>query len=155
MTLRAILTLLISTAAVAADSGGGLTVKDAWIPEAPPVARVVAAYMELVNAGTQEAVVVGATSPDFGHIEMHRTIERDGVARMVAEPELAVPAGGRVTLRPRGLHLMLMEPKRALRAGDTVEIDLVLRGGGTVKAVPAVRAGAPAAATGGHEHHHP
>lgn len=153
MNLRAILTLLISTAAVAANAGGALTVKDAWIPEPPPVARVMAAYMQLVNGGVQEAVVVGATSGAFGHIEMHRTVERDGVARMVAEPELAVPAGGSVTLERRGLHLMLMEPQRALRAGDTVEIDLQLRDGSTVRAVAPVRAGSPPAAAG-HEHPH-
>jgi copper(I)-binding protein len=153
MILRTLAVLLTGLGTLAAQAGGGLAAEDAWVPEAPPVARVMAAYMQLVNGGAQEAVVVGATSSDFGHIEMHRTVERDGVARMVAEPELAVPAGGSVKLERGGLHLMLMEPKRALRAGDTVEIGLQLRDGSTVKAVAAVRAGAPAAGHGEREHH--
>ena len=153
MTLRALLMLLMTTAAVSAHAGGGLVVKDAWIPEAPPVARVMAAYLQLVNGGAQEVVIVGATSGDFGHIEMHRTVEKDGVARMEAQPELAVAPGGRVTLEPRGLHLMLMEPRRTLRAGDTVDIGLRLKDGGTVQAAAEVRATVPAAG-GGHDHHH-
>lgn len=98
---------------------------DGWIREAPPVARVRAGYLVLENTGATDRVVTGARSEAFGAIEIHTMAEGEGgTMRMRRVPELVVPAGGRVELRPGGLHLMLFRPQQPLAAGDTVEVVL-------------------------------
>jgi hypothetical protein len=108
--------------------------------------------MSLANDGAAPVVVAGAGSPDFARVEIHRTVDAQGVARMQAQPALAVAPGTTLILAPGGLHLMLIEPKRRLAAGDRVDIELRLDDGRRVGTVAEVRGGAAPAA--GHEHHH-
>ena len=51
---------------------------------------------------------------------IHRTIVKDGVARMVHASRIELPPKASLIFAPGGYHLMLMNPKPALRAGDTV-----------------------------------
>ncbi|MCU0970318.1 MAG: copper chaperone PCu(A)C [Gammaproteobacteria bacterium] len=134
-----------------ANAGPALTIRGAWIPEAPATASVQAAYMELVNDGSVPLVVVGAQSSDFGRVEMHRTIQAAGVARMEAQQRLPIDAGARLVLTPGGLHLMLIEPKRRLVAGDRVGIELRLEDGTPVSTTAEVRSDGPSA---DHDHRH-
>lgn len=135
-------------------AGPALTVKAAWIREAPPSARVQAAYMELANEGSTRLVVTGASSPDFARIEIHRTVDAQGIVRMERQPVVAIEPGTTLVLGPGGLHLMLIEPKRRLAAGDRVDIELRLEDGSRVGAVADVRSGAAPATGHEHQHHH-
>lgn len=146
----ALLLACLWTGSACADSA--LTVRDAWIREAPPGARVQAAYMELVNTGTSPVVVVGGRSPDFAQVEMHRTVQSGDAARMEAQGELRVEPGATLTLAPGGLHLMLIEPRRRLLAGDRVEVDLLIENRGPTQVSAEVRGSAETAAA--HDHHH-
>ena len=60
-----------------------LIAENAWISEAPPVSRVMVAYMTLKNTGPQEIEIVRAESDLYSSIEFHETIHQDGMARMV------------------------------------------------------------------------
>jgi hypothetical protein len=131
-----------------------LVVRDAWIPEAPPAAAVQAGYMELVNLGASPLVVVGGRSPDFAHVEIHRTVQSGGGARMEAQGALRIEPGATLTLAPGGLHLMLIEPTRRLVAGDTVDVELQLEEGDPARASAEVRAAVPVPASHDHRHHH-
>jgi len=141
------LSLVLNTA----QAAPALLVRDAWIPEAPPVARVQAAYMALVNEGAGPVAIVGASSPEFDAVEMHRTVEREGAMRMEAQPTLRIEPGATLNLAPGGLHLMLIGPKRPLVAGDRVAIELRLEGGAVILATAEVRR---ADAGADHAHHH-
>lgn len=79
-------------------------------------------YLRIDNPGSQPIRLLQVQSDDFGSIEVHRTEVVDGVSRMREVDDLSVPAGGAVVLEPGGMHLMLMQPRRALRAGDSVVI---------------------------------
>lgn len=103
-----------------------LEVNDAWVRQAPPTAKVLAAYMTLNNPGPQAIIVSGASSPQFEHVEIHRTEVVDGVARMIPQQQLKLPPAGIVVLEPGGLHLMLIDAKQPLAEGDKVRIDLRL-----------------------------
>ena len=138
----------------AAAADPALTIRGAWIPEAPPTARVQAAYMELVNEGALPVVVVGGRSPDFAEVEMHRTVQDAQGARMEPQKELRVEAGTTLRLAPAGLHLMLIEPKRRLVAGDKVDIELRLKDERSVVGSAEVRAAAPPVAEHDHRHGH-
>jgi hypothetical protein len=118
---------------------GDLAARDAWVREAPPGAPVMAAYLTIENRGKQADRLVAVASTDFPQTEIHNMREQNGVLRMYAIDALPVPAGGQVTLAPGGLHLMLMKPRRALRAGDTVKLELRFASGARLTVDATVR----------------
>ena len=140
------LAFLVASTAGAAPT---LSVEDPWVKEGPPSARVLAGYMTIRNGSSQTQTIIGVSSPAFAMVEMHRTEIQDGMARMVEQERLEVPASGQVSLEPGGYHLMLMGANRPLREGDTVEISLQPENGEPVVVQAPVRK-----ATLGTHHHH-
>jgi len=129
--------LLLSTAIQAA----GLTVENRWVREAPPTATALAGYMVIRNGGDRERELVAAESPAFGKVMLHRTVMEEGMAKMIHQPSIAIPAGGSVTFEPNGYHLMLMKPREPLKAGDAVDITLKFKDGATLPLSFEVRKG--------------
>lgn len=106
-----------------------LVVKYAWIPEAPPVTPVMAAFMEIENNSNHPAEIVSISSKDFGRVEMHLSKEENGIARMIPQKTLVIPARGKLTLEHGSYHLMLFKPQRRLKDGDTTELVFKLASG--------------------------
>lgn len=109
---------LFTTASIQASEPVKIT--DAWIPEAPPVVKVMAGYLKITNASKNDIVITQVKSADFETVEIHQTVEKDGMARMLKQDKLVVPAGSEVVFQRGGLHLMLINKKRALKKGDKV-----------------------------------
>ena len=143
-----ILTLALLTTTVYATQAN---INNAWIAEAPPVSKVMAAYMVIKNPGTEALQILDAESTDFGKIEFHRTVHENGMARMNRQPSLVVPANGELTLEPGGYHMMLFRPARTLRAGDTSKLNFTLKNGEKMQVEAVVK---KAAMEESHEHHH-
>ena len=118
-----------------------VTVRGAWIREAPPNARVLAGYATVANASTLERRIVGASSPAFGRVELHTMTHEGGVMRMRPLESLVLPAGGEAKLAPGSDHLMLMEPAKPVRVGDRIAVTFELDDGSNVQSEFEVRAG--------------
>jgi len=101
-----------------------ITVKNAWIREAPPTAQRLAAYMVIENNSKHAIALNSASSPDFRIVEIHRTKMDNGIAHMIKQAHVQILPGESLTLEPGSYHLMLMQPLRALRAGDSVILSL-------------------------------
>lgn len=144
------LLLLVPLALMGAAGSGPLVVHEAWIREAPPNAMALAGYLSIENQGAHERALVAVRSPAFGRVELHRSIQEGGVAKMVPQDSMPIPAGGTLVLRPGDYHLMMMHPTHRLHAGDTVEATLRFDDGSTLEAAFEVRSGRG----GMHEHHH-
>ncbi|GIX21460.1 MAG: hypothetical protein KatS3mg121_0243 [Gammaproteobacteria bacterium] len=140
--------LLLFAGAVLADPP--LRFLQARLYEAPPGVETLAAYFTIENPGSADRVLRRFRSDDFARVELHETRLEDGVAHMVPVPALTVPAGGRVALAPGGLHLMLIEPKRPLRAGDHFLLEIEEADGTLHQLLLPLRRREDA---GGHEHH--
>ncbi len=110
-----------------------LVVSDAWVREAPPGSRMLAAYLALKNTEPRLRVVRSIRSADFQRVEIHRSTHEQGMMRMQHLDKLRLAPGQLVHMRPGSLHLMLIGPKRTLRAGDVVEFELVAEDGETVR----------------------
>ena len=123
----------------AASEQAGVSVRDAWVREAPPGMTMMAGYMELRNNSSRPQVLVAARSSGFESVTIHRTIVKDGIARMVHAPQIELAANASLIFAPGSYHLMLMNPKRTLRAGDAVVVDLEFRGGLVLPATFEVR----------------
>ena len=152
-TVALVLTLaaFISFARSEEVTAGGLAVISAWARATPPGADVGAAYVTIENRGDIDDRLLGVTTPAAAAVSMHETIEENGVATMRPLEDPAVPAGGRLEMRPGGVHLMLMDLAAPLAEGDSMPMTLTFEHAGelTVQAnVAAIGAKAPAA----HDH---
>jgi copper(I)-binding protein len=116
--------LLATLMAGNATAAGKLVIERAWIRAAPPGAMMLAGYASLRNAGDSPLTVTGAGSADFGDISLHRSVEENGVERMLPLGHIVIAPGASVEFAPGGRHFMLMQPARALRAGDRVKIHI-------------------------------
>lgn len=96
----------------------------AWVRAAPPGADMLAGYLTLRNDGKAPAVVRSADSSAFGRVELHKTTLAGGMNSMRPAGDQAIAPKGVLRLEPGGLHLMLMQPRRPLKEGDSVRFRL-------------------------------
>lgn len=141
------LVALISAPAIASEA---VSVRNAWVRASAPGQTTTAAYLELTSR--RDARLVAVQTAAAGRTELH-TMRFDGdVMRMRPVSSVELPAGATVRLAPGGLHVMMMDLKRPLAAGDRVELVLVIETGGektVIRTEAEVRAGAAKAS-----HHH-
>lgn len=125
-----------------------VVVSDAWVRATAPGQPVAAAYMSIMSSrdGTLEHVAADSA----GEVQVHSMWMEGDVMRMRQLRQLPLPAAHKVRLAPAGTHLMLLDLKRPLRAGETVRFTLtVLDASGhrqLVHTAAPVRAEAPEAA---------
>lgn len=104
-----------------------LTVENAWISEAPPVSKVMVAYMAINNKSNEAITITKAESDLYSSIEFHETIHNDDIARMIRHDELNIPANSNIQLKRGAKHFMLFNPTKHLKAGETVSIQLTTK----------------------------
>ena len=120
-----VLGCILITASSCSNSQQPIAIEQAWIREAPPNASAMAGYMRIINNSDQDNTLVSAASDSFKVIEFHRSVEKEGVYRMIRHESLTVPAKGMLELKPGDYHLMLIKPKIALVEGDNVSVQLM------------------------------
>jgi copper(I)-binding protein len=132
--------LILAPAAIAAAAEeAGVSVRDAWVREAPPGVSMMAGYMVLQNKTSRPQVLVAARSSGFETVMIHRSIAKQGMTGMEHAPQIELLPNASLLFAPGGYHLMLMNPKRRLHSGDRVEIVLEFRGGLVVPVAYEVR----------------
>jgi copper(I)-binding protein len=97
-------------------------VSGAWVRGTVPGQHATGAYMSITSA--DDVALVGAETPVAQSAEVHQMSMTGNVMNMRPVARLAVPAGGRVDLKPGGYHLMLMGLKAPLKTGDRVPLKL-------------------------------
>ncbi len=127
--------LLISSAALADD----IMVYDAWVLEAPPNVKVIAAYMVIMNKSEELRILKAVSSSRFKKVEMHKTEMHDGMMKMIPQKQMIVPAGDTLTLKPGGHHLMLINPESVPKEGEQVNLKLHFDNGKVINVIAPVR----------------
>ena len=122
--LSLVLLLIFSPIALAE-----LEFRDPWIKNLPASVPVRAGYMTIHNPQSEAVSIVSLRSNAFAMIEIHQTIEQDGMMRMEQVTGLKIEPNSSVQLEPGGLHLMMMNPSEPTQAGDLLEIVVVLDDG--------------------------
>jgi hypothetical protein len=103
-------------------------VEDAWARPLPKVATSSEFYMVIHNRGDRPDRLVGVYSSACGMADLYESYTSPQGAmgmRPVAREGIGVSPGGRVQLKPAGLHVMCMERKGVFARG--VEVPLTLR----------------------------
>jgi copper(I)-binding protein len=113
---------LLTMSAAAADLG--ITVSDAWGHATAPGQD--SGSIQFSITSKKEAKLVAISSPTAGAVEIHSMVHEDGKMKMRAVEFLTLPAGKTVDLGKSGYHVMLLNLKQPLKAGDSVPLTLTL-----------------------------
>lgn len=127
------LALVAGSLAVVAPARAGEclpNVREGWVRMPPSAMPMMAGFGMIENRCAAPVTVVGVSSPAFADVSLHETRIVDGVSRMRALPELRIVPGTAATLKPGGMHLMLMQPRAALKPGSKVVVEFALKDGG-------------------------
>jgi copper(I)-binding protein len=130
---------------------GGIEVNAPWTRATVAGASVAAGFLVVVNKGTEADRLTGASTDAAQKVEIHE-MQMDGdIMKMRALPEgLEIKPGETVTLKPGGVHLMILGLKPRLLPGATLPVTLSFAKAGQIAVVlPVQSVGAmgPAPAT--------
>ena len=140
--IRTHFTLALCLSSLLAVSAFGHSVKpadnlefhDAWMRATKGAMMRTAGYLTIENTGSTDRRLVTAKIYDptdlTAMVSIHETIEKDGVFSMQPLKDgLILPAGEKTVLKPKGLHLMLMELNQKLAAKARVMLELQFKDG--------------------------
>ncbi len=117
--------LIAALLATSASAWAQITVlvENAWVRGTVATQKATGAFMRLTPSAP--ARLVAASSALAGVVEIHEMKMEHDVMRMRQIAGLDLPAGRSTELKPGGYHVMLMELKQTLSAGQSVPITLV------------------------------
>ena len=135
-----VLMLSAVVAACAGSSNGsdGLSVSDAWVRNPLIADQPGAAYLVIQNNGVADKLL-SVTSDVAQTIELHESMESNGMMQMSPVPNIPIPANGKVELKPGGLHMMLINLTRSLNVGDKVQLTLNFEKAGKIPVTAEVK----------------
>lgn len=142
-----------------AHSASPIMIVQPWARATPPGAPTAAAYLTIMNHGTEPDVLIGGSSPQSERVEFHQSTTENGIMKMrPATSGIAIPAGGTVELKPDGgYHVMLSGLKAPLRSGTMLPVTLRFAKAGSIEVVFAVEPIGARGPSGGaateHQHH--
>ena len=148
-TLALVAALLLVTHAAAAQTGS-VEVSDAWARATPGKADIGGVYLSLQSPVPDR--LTGLSTPVASTAQLHTGTMEGGIMKMRPLPELDLPAGQPVTLKPGAMHIMLLGLTGPLRPGQSFPLTLVFEKAGTREVTVSVeKAGAmgPEKASGG------
>jgi copper(I)-binding protein len=86
-------------------------------------------FMEITNPGTEPITLVGGSSEISSTVEIHEVVMKDDA--LVMQPKvggITIQPGETHVLEMGGDHVMLMDLKKAIMAGDLITVSLDLEG---------------------------
>jgi copper(I)-binding protein len=150
MTILALSGLAAGLAAAPAPQPAAVAAADAWCRATPPAALSAGCYVTLTAKADDRLVGVDTAAADRG--EMHTMDMAGGVMRMRPLADgLALPAGKPVALKPGSFHIMVIGPKRQLKAGEAVSLTLRFAKAPPLRLKVPVRDAVAAASRGAHQ----
>jgi periplasmic copper chaperone A len=111
-----------------------VAIEKPWARATAPGATVAGGYMVIRNQGAAGDKLVSASSPASAKVELHVTINDNGVMKMREVSGYDVPAKGTFELKPGGAHLMFVQIKRPFKEGEKVPVKLKFEKAGEVSA---------------------
>ncbi len=134
--------------ALAADA---VSVNKPWVRATVAGQSVAGAYMDIT--AKVNAALVSVASPVAAKAALHVMTMDGAVMKMRPLDKLDLPAGKTVNLKPGGYHVMLIDIKRELKAGERVPLTLTVQDSRGAKSTLQVDAEVRReAAAGGHMH---
>jgi periplasmic copper chaperone A len=141
LSLMAVLLAATSTAFAQAGETSKVNVEQPWARATPAGATTGAVYMTLANKSDTADRLTAASSDVASKVQIHEMAVVNGIMKMRQLANgLAIPAGGSVTLKPGGYHVMLIALKKRLIAGQTLPLRLTFAKAGTISITVPIQA---------------
>jgi len=128
---------LTMIASVSAQTSS-IEVNHVWARATPAGAKTAAVYMTLTNKGSAPDRLMSVSTSVADKADVHTTINDNGVTRMRPVTALDVKPGMPTVLKPGGYHIMLMDLKGPLVAGQSFALSLTFEKAGTINATATV-----------------
>ena len=133
-----VLGITLSTSTLAQNMSQTVTtnaikVENAYTRATVPGQQVAGGFMKIENKGASVDQLLSASSPAAGEVQLHEMAMEGNVMKMRQIKDLNVPAGGSVELKPGSYHLMFINLKSPLVAGETVPVKLNFAKAGEVE----------------------
>ena len=125
--------LVLAQAVTKTVTTNTIKIEDAYTRATAPGQQVAGGFMKIENKASAPDQLVSASSPAAGEVQLHEMSMEGNVMKMRQIKDIDVPAGGVVELKPGGLHLMLMNIKAPLNAGETIPVKLKFAKAGEVE----------------------
>ncbi len=111
---------------------GSVQIENAYTRSTVPGQMAAGGFMKIENKGAVDQLT-SASSPVAGEVQLHEMAMEGNVMKMRQVKEVVVPAGGAVELKPGGMHLMFINIKAPLTAGEAVPVKLKFAKAGEVE----------------------
>lgn len=126
-------------------AAGGITIENAYSFAVAPGARSAAAFMTIVYPPSADGTTIPdrlmrVETPVAGRADMHTVLIEDNAMAMRKVDVLPLSPMGTMTFSPQGAHIMMMELRQPLVAGETYPMTLVFEKAGPVEIAVPVRA---------------
>jgi copper(I)-binding protein len=145
--------LITMTALLALGAQAQTTVAEPWVRGTVPQQKATGLFANITSV--KGGKLVSASSPVAGVVEIHEMAMEGTMMKMRALPAgLDLPAGKAVALKPGGYHVMLMDLKQQLKAGETVPVTLVIEAADKTRETVEVKVPVKALNTPTAEHKH-
>ena len=131
--------IIMSQLAVAGSASEMIMVDDPYVRAVPPGQPNSASFMSFHNKGDKDLALVAAASSAAEVVELHTHTMEDGMMRMRRVDKIDLPAGEMTSLKPGGLHVMLIGLKQKLVPGEKIGLTLSFDDGSELKVEAPVR----------------
>jgi hypothetical protein len=137
------MSLVAGRASAAAQDS--VSVSEVWARATPAHAHMGAVYLSLRSDAGDRLLRASVPHSVSGEAQLHETVVQHdssgGGDRMTMRqvPAIELPAGQTVRLEPGGFHVMLIDLKHGLKAGDKLSLTLRFERAGTRKVTAEVR----------------
>ena len=118
-------TLFFMTALLPLGSLAKISVTNPIIFATQQAGEPTAVFMELHNDGNEAVNLAMVQSSQPANLVLHGT--QNG--KMITTDGIEIPAKGNVKLKPGGLHIMVFDSAKALRAGERFPLTLMFDNG--------------------------
>ncbi len=144
-TFRFLAPLALALAATVATAheykAGDLFVGHPWARATVPGAKIGGGFLTVKNNGSAADRLVAVSVPFADKVEIHESLEEDGVAKMrPVEGGVEIKPGETAEFAPGGKHLMFIGLKGPLAKGEKVKGELTFEKAGKVEVEFAVEA---------------
>lgn len=130
---------------------GSLKIKDPYARATVPAQKAGGGFVIIENAGAADKLIAVSSSV-AKDMQLHMMSMEGNVMKMRQVQSIDVPAKGSVELQPGGFHLMFIDLKGQLKAGDQIPVKLKFEKAGEIEVQFHVRDMRPAHGQAGHNH---
>ncbi len=124
---------------IAQGGEGALKIVDAWVPAAGKVGADVPLLLTICNDADAADALMRVNCPVVNFSERHTVDRGEGAPAMRTIPSIPLAAGSTTVLKPDGYHIMLLQTRQPLAAGERFTCSIAFQKAGTIETEVDVR----------------